>query len=376
MLLDKDKQEDGKMRIDFTGRLVDEKEIRAGFIGCGSHSFRNIYPTFQYAPVNLVAVCDLSIEKAQAYAAKFGAKSAYSDYHEMLKVENLDAVFIVTGYDDRGRPLYPQQAIDCLAAGCHVWIEKPPAATSAEIILMQQAAEKAGRNVMVGMKKMFFPANEKAKELADSADFGDVSLAVLQYPQSVPTGTEFADYFAGKKNGVIAFLDHLCHPVSLMLYLFGMPQTLFYQRSTHGAALATFTMKQGVVVSLVLHSGSSLANGMERTMIVSSRGRHIIVDNNVRVSYHQSPDHGYGNNPNYFVGSPAENTAVWEPEFSLGQLYNKGIFLLGYYGEVNEFARSILEGRKPVKCTLDQALQATRIFEAFAQGPGKVISLD
>ena len=46
-------------RIDFHGRVVDAPRIRAGFIGCGSHSFRNIYPTFQFAPVDLRAVCDL-----------------------------------------------------------------------------------------------------------------------------------------------------------------------------------------------------------------------------------------------------------------------------------------------------------------------------
>jgi hypothetical protein len=56
-------------------------------------------------------------------------------------------------------------------------------------------------------------------------------------------------------------------------------------------------------------------------------------------------------------------------------LYNKGLFLLGYYNEVNEFARAILEGRPIVKGTLDQAWQITRLFEAFAQGPGQTISL-
>lgn len=80
------------MRLNFHGRLIDEKEIRAGFIGCGSHSIRNIYPTFHYAPVDLQAVCDLDINKAKAFAKKFGAKNAYSDYHQMLKEEDLDAV--------------------------------------------------------------------------------------------------------------------------------------------------------------------------------------------------------------------------------------------------------------------------------------------
>ncbi len=70
------------MRIDFRGQLADQPEIRAGFIGCGSHSFRNVYPTFQFAPVKLVATCDLKVEKAEAFRAKFGAASAYADYRQ------------------------------------------------------------------------------------------------------------------------------------------------------------------------------------------------------------------------------------------------------------------------------------------------------
>ncbi len=365
------------MRINFRGQLVDEPEIRAGFIGCGSHSFRNIYPTFQFAPVRLKAVCDLSRAKAEAFAAKFGADAAYADYREMLARQDLDAVFIVTGYDEKGRPLYPALAADCLAAGCHVWIEKPAAASCAEIERLQDAAAQSGKQVMVGMKKMFFPANQKAKELADAEDFGRVSLVRLEYPQYVPTTAEFAEYLrAGSRDSPVrGFLDHICHPVSLLLYLLGMPATLYYERSAAGAAAATFGYDSGVVAAIALTSGAARNCGMERTVITSDAGKHIVVDNNLRVSLHRNPGRGYGDVPDYFAGAAADASAVWEPEFSLGQLYNKGLFLLGYYNEVNEFARCILEKRLLVLGTLTQAWQATRIFEAFAQGPGKVIGL-
>ena len=56
------------MRIGFRGEVTDEPRIRAGFIGCRSHSFRNIYPTLQFAPVELVAVCDRHPPKAEAFA--------------------------------------------------------------------------------------------------------------------------------------------------------------------------------------------------------------------------------------------------------------------------------------------------------------------
>jgi len=365
------------MRIGFKGQLVDEPEIRAGFIGCGSHAFRNVYPTFQFAPVKLVATCDLNIEKAQAFAQKFGAEKAYSDYRDMLAQEKLDAVFIVTGYDAAGRPLYPAIAADCLNAGCHVWIEKPPAASCAEIDIMRSAAKKNGKHVVVGMKKMFFPANEKAKALASEPEFGGISMAMLQYPQAIPTQDDFRRYMEKKeRNGVVSFLDHQCHPVSLLIFLLGMPETLFYARAASGAGSATFTFASGAIASLAFTHGSSWNGGMERTMLVGNNGRHITVENNRRVTLHRGPPNlGYGNAPSFYAGTTEETAAVWEPEFSLGQLYNKGLFLLGYYNEVNEFARAILEKRAPAKGTLDEAWQVTRIFEAFGEGPGKTVSL-
>ena len=110
-------------------------------------------------------------------------------------------------------------------------------------------------------------------------------------------------------------------------------------------------------------------------MITADSSRHIVVENNTRVSYHRLPWPGYGDVPDFYGAEPEQATSIWQPEFSLGQLYNKGLFLLGYYDEVNEFARSILENRPVAKGTLEQAWQITRVFEAFAEGPGKTIRL-
>jgi predicted dehydrogenase len=228
---------------------------------------------------------------------------------------------------------------------------------------------------------MFAPANEKARELAALPDFGRVSVVLLQYPQYVPTRDELRRYLESRENiaPVVGFLDHLCHPVSLLVFLLGMPQTLYYERSTAGGGLATFGFASGAVASLALTWKCGHTGGFERTTIVSDAGRHIVVDNNIRVACLQTPPPvpgtGYGSNPTFFTGGLADAAAWWEPEFSLGQLYNKGLFVLGYYNEVNEFARAILEGRAPAKGTLAHAAQVTRIFEAFAEGPGRPIRL-
>ena len=138
---------------------------------------------------------------------------------------------------------------------------------------------------------MFFPANEKAMELTRRADFGRVSWQASSTRNTSLTKEEFDTYLHTEADvpPVMWFLDHLCHPASLMVALFGMPQTLYYERSAEGAGSALFTYADGPVVSLQLTHGASSNGGMERTLLVSDRGRHIVVDNNVRVSLSPQP---------------------------------------------------------------------------------------
>jgi predicted dehydrogenase len=88
-----------------------QRKLRTAFIGCGSHAQRNVYPTFQYAPVDLLAVCDLEISRAEACARQFGARKIYADHREMLEQEKPELVFIVTNYDADFRPRYPKLSI-------------------------------------------------------------------------------------------------------------------------------------------------------------------------------------------------------------------------------------------------------------------------
>ncbi|HET7770754.1 MAG TPA: hypothetical protein VFN74_18425 [Chloroflexota bacterium] len=48
------------------------RRLRAGFVGGGSHSWRNVYPTFQYASIDLVALADPKQDRALAYAKQSG----------------------------------------------------------------------------------------------------------------------------------------------------------------------------------------------------------------------------------------------------------------------------------------------------------------
>jgi predicted dehydrogenase len=155
-----------------------ERKLKACFIAAGGHSFRNVYPTFQYAPVNLVAICDVNGERVAAYARRFGASRHYTDHREMLEKEQPEVVFIVTAYHPDGRVQATDLAIDALKSGSHVWMEKPTASSIQEVEKLMEASTRYNRYVMTGLKKIFFPALEKLNKSLPHRNLGDLHLCI------------------------------------------------------------------------------------------------------------------------------------------------------------------------------------------------------
>ena len=349
-----------------------DRKVRVAFIGAGGHAFRNVYPTFQYAPVDLVAICDLDGDRAAAFARQFGAAASYTDHQAMLARERPDAVFIVTGYGADGRPQGTQLALDALDAGCHVWMEKPTAASVAELGELMVASARAGRFVMTGLKKVFFPSIVKAKALIAAEEFGRVGSMTIRYPQSMPPLAERGDL-----NRVRWLLDHLSHPASVINELMGPVATFSYQwEPVSGGSLTTFTFMSGAIGSLHMPGGGSGSSPLERLEVVGEHAS-VVVDNGVRVTYYRPAQRpAYGRAASYLVPDD-QAPLVWEPEFSLGNLYNKNIFYLGYVPEVLHFCESVLAGAPPTKGTLAQSLEIVKLFEAYRTvAPGVVVAIN
>jgi predicted dehydrogenase len=221
---------------------------------------------------------------------------------------------------------------------------------------------------------MDFPAIVKAKEITTYPEFGKPSTIIAKYPQSIPAQDEKADLKGNPQ--LIGFLDLLCHPMSIINHLMGRINTLYYERSTNGGGFASFKFESGAAGALHFSAGQSGTCPLERLEVIGE-GANVIVENGIRLIYHrpgQRGPGGYGGSPS-FIGPDEGAPMVWEPEFSLGQLYNKGVFLLGYYGEIAYFADCVRDNRKPEKAGLEDAIEVTRVYEAFMQPEGQVIEI-
>ncbi|GLQ53356.1 Gfo/Idh/MocA family protein [Devosia nitrariae] len=337
-----------------------DRRLRACFIGAGGHAYRNVYPTFRYAPVDLIAICDLDAARAKGFARTFGAERTYADHAEMLAAEKPDVVFIVTSYDQDGRVQATRLARDAVAAGAHVWMEKPTAASRQEVEELKALSERSGRRIMTGLKKTFFPAVEKLKDIIASPEFGTLSSLVVRYPQAIPPLADRADLVAMQ-----SFLDHIYHPGAILHYLGGEIDRASYEWTpVTGASVATLRFRSGAVGALHLAAGQSGSAPLERIEAIGE-GSHAIVENGCRlIHYRKARLPAYGRAASFI--QPEESAAlIYEPEFSLGQLYNNNMFTLGYVPEVLHFCEAVLEDKPLTKGTLDAAVEIMKLFDFY-----------
>jgi len=238
-----------------------------------------------------------------------------------------------------------------------------------------KVSEQTGKFVLVGFKKCFFTANEKAHEISRYEEFGPISSISVRYADGIPAQERKATL---KGNGaLIGFLDHLCHPMSILNYFCGPVKTLYYRRSDIGGGFALLEFVSGATGSLHFTAGQSGTSPLERLEVVG-RGANVVVENGIKLTYYRPGSRGpggYGGSPSY-IGDDSGAPIYWEPEFALGQLYNKGLFMLGYYGEVAHFVECVQKNQPPAKCGLADALEITKVYEAFFEPEGTVIEVN
>lgn len=135
-------------------------DLRVLVVGCGNMGASH---AMAYHTLDGFTICGLvstGSSKEVLNEKLGGGYSLYSDYSEALKATRPDAVCISTYPDTHER-----YAIEALEQGCHVFIEKPLAATVEGAERVAAAAEKAGKKLVVGYILRYHPSWMKFIEL-------------------------------------------------------------------------------------------------------------------------------------------------------------------------------------------------------------------
>jgi predicted dehydrogenase len=141
--------------------------IRLALIGCGEHSrSSHAMPLARYAKQNpgeieLVAACDLDLERAKAFCNDFGFARAYSEAEVLLSTERVAGCICVMPMDR-----IVSMAIMLLERKIPCVIEKPLGISVQEAETLAQVAEQTGTPHMVSVNRRFMPYLNLAKSWA------------------------------------------------------------------------------------------------------------------------------------------------------------------------------------------------------------------
>ncbi|HVA89985.1 MAG TPA: Gfo/Idh/MocA family oxidoreductase [Chloroflexota bacterium] len=176
-----------------------ERRIRIGVIGAGTFAEEAHIPGIQaHRQGEVAALCARNQPRAAAMAARLGVPDVYTDYHELLARPDIEAVTIATP-----DVLHAPIALAALAAGKHVFCEKPLAMTVAQAEQMVAVAARADRIAMVGFTFRYTRALQTLRRLLGEGALGTpfhVSLHVhwgaIGYPGPALGWADHADQAA------------------------------------------------------------------------------------------------------------------------------------------------------------------------------------
>ena len=189
--------------------------VRVGIIGCGGIANGKHMPSLKKVPgVEMVAFCDIVIEKAEEAAKKYGTPDAkiYEDYKELLCDKTIDVVHVCT--PNRSHSFI---TVDALEAGKHVMCEKPMAINSAEALKMLEAAKRSGKKLSIGYQNRQTAEAQFLKAEAVKGTFGDIyyAKATAIRRRAVPTWGVFLNEY---EQGGGPLIDIGTHALDLTLW--------------------------------------------------------------------------------------------------------------------------------------------------------------
>ena len=145
--------------------------MKYALIGCGRISPNHIEAA-KNNKLDFVAMCDVLPEVMQEKSEKFGLEAVrkYTDYKELLEKEKPELVAIAT---ESGK--HAAIALDCIAAGCNVIIEKPIALSIADATAIVEAGKKAGVVVCANHQNRFNKSVQYIRKALEEVRFGKLS---------------------------------------------------------------------------------------------------------------------------------------------------------------------------------------------------------
>ncbi|RZT11744.1 putative dehydrogenase [Kribbella sp. VKM Ac-2569] len=195
--------------------------VKVAIVGCGNISRRHAEAYANTGRTSLVGVADIVEAKAQTLAGKYGA-TPYASVTELLAAEDPDLVSVTTPPGS-----HAEIAIEILAAGKSVLLEKPPVLSLAEMDAVAEAEQASAGSVWVIFQHRHGSGALRAADLLGRGALGRPLVAVCETLWFRPLSYFDPDWrgtWVGEGGGPT--LGHGIHQIDLLLHLLGPWRTI------------------------------------------------------------------------------------------------------------------------------------------------------
>jgi predicted dehydrogenase len=156
--------------------------------------------------IELVAICDLIHARAQRLAQTYAIPKVYPVYHEMLRHEAIDALFVLVEPANLYHIVWHS-----LEAGCDVFMEKPPGITLFQAESLARQAADTQRFLQVGFNRRFIPLVREVKKIMETrTHINQIEATFFKFGSAV--------FDRGSLN---AFVSDTIHGIDLVRWIAG-----------------------------------------------------------------------------------------------------------------------------------------------------------
>lgn len=230
--------------------------LRTAVVGCGKVAATHALAWKNLATSNLVAVCDVMQDRAEALASQFGVKP-YTDLAQMIEKEGVQVLSVCTQHTQHVQPIET-----AAARNVHVIVEKPLSVDLASTDRAIAAARAANVKLGVVCQRRFYEPVVRMKEAIDAGKIGRPVLATVEMlgwrDPSYYTLDSWRGTWKGEGGGVV--VSQAPHYLDLLSWFMGPVSELhaYWDNYNHPSievddtVLAVVRFESGAMGSIIL----------------------------------------------------------------------------------------------------------------------------